>query len=648
MRKYLVLTTAFLATLWALAGIKTQKERLPLSGIVFSTKASPRLSDQAHIFTLYRNDSLVFGGERLPGDTLWIDLSAGLYRLDIQSPGMQSFGRWFLTVDSNPQLHALDLKPGFFAQAPPGLPTQTDHEFDFRKLSSTTTEDKPSTKYKREASRSVAYDAIPMAAESERMESSSGSVATGSPSPAAPGAGTLTAGEVNDFLQWSFWEKSALPTLLSGGKAWSLFPRFRTAVYVQGSEGQPLANVPVDLIGPSGNLMWSALTDNQGHAELWAHLFRDSAQVKGKWTLVAGKPGTQTRQNFDAPAKGWRTRQLEFTLNLPCRNSNKVDVAFVVDATGSMGDELNYLKSELDDVIQKAIARNSSLEFRTAAVVYRDHGDEYLTRFQDFEKGSAARSFLSAQAAGGGGDFPEAVDEALEVALRRLSWNPEARTRILFIALDAPPHQDELVKIRMQTLTAEAAARGIRIVTLACSGMDASAEFLMRSIALATNGTYTSLTDDSKVGGSHRAPVAASLNVQKLNALLADILYRFTWMPDCSKPENPSIDSNQVRYVEKWFEQLQDQPNNSNPEGIRLTVFPNPTTGPFQLRLEGGNLQGSTLHLLDLGGRVVQTWSIERGSDFRPDISHLPSGMYYLALFKDDFRIIQRIILQKR
>lgn len=648
MRKYLVLTTAFLATLFALAGIKTSKERLPLSGIVFSTKASPRFANQAHIFTLYRNDSLVYGAERLPGDTLWIKLSPGLYRLDIQSAGMQSFGRWYLTVDSNPQVHALDLKPGFFAQPQPSLPPQFNHEEDFRKLSTTTIESKPSGKYKRGASPSAAYDAIPMAAESELMETRSGLVATGSSSPVAPGAGTLTAGEVNDFLQWSFWEKSALPTLLAGGKPWNLFPRFRTAVYVQGSDGQPLANIPVDLVDPSGNLMWSAVTDNQGHVELWAHLFRDSAQVKGKWTVVAGKPGTQTRRSFDAPAEGWRTRQLELNLTLPCKNSNQVDIAFVVDATGSMGDELNYLKSELDDVIQKAIARNSSLEFRTAAVVYRDHGDEYLTRFQDFEKGSAARSFLSAQAAGGGGDFPEAVDEALEVALRRLSWNPEARARILFIALDAPPHQDELVKIRMQTLTAEAAARGIRIVTLACSGMDASAEYLMRSIALATNGTYTSLTDDSKVGGSHRAPVAASLNVQKLNALLADILYRFTWMPDCSTPENPNIDSNQVRYVEKWFEQLQDQPGNSNPEGIRLTVFPNPTPGPFQLRLNGGNLQGSSLYLLDLGGRVVQTWNIERGSDFRPDISHLPSGMYYLALFKNDFRKIERIILQKR
>ena len=647
MRKILVLATAFLATLWVLAGKKTTKERLPLTGIVFSTKASPRFADQAHIFTLHRNDSLVLGGERLPGDTLWIHLTPGIYRLDIQSSGMQSFGRWFLSVDSNPQVHALDLKPGFFAQPNPSLPPQPNHADDDLPLSSRLTEGKPA-KNKREVSHSKAYDAIPMLAETERMEMRSGSVPTGTASPAAPGAGTLTAGEVNDFLQWSFWEKSALPTLLSGGKAWSLFPRFRTAVYIQGSEGQPLANIPVDLIGPSGNLMWSALTDNQGHVELWAYLFHDAAQVKGKWTVVAGKPGTQTRRSFDAPAEGWRTRQMELSLTLACQNSNQVDVAFMVDATGSMGDELNYLKSELDDVIQKAIARNSGLEFRTAAVVYRDHGDEYLTRFTDFGKGSAARSFLNEQVAGGGGDFPEAVDEALEVALRRLSWNPEARARILFIALDAPPHQDELVKIRMQTLTAEAAARGIRIITLACSGMDASAEYLMRSMALATNGTYTSLTDDSKVGGSHRAPVAAALNVQKLNALLADIIYRFTWMPNCNKPENPTIDSNQIRYVEKWFEQLQDQSNNSNPDGLRLTVFPNPTAGPFQLKLDGGNLQGSSLYLLDLGGRVVQTWNIDRGSDFRPDISHLPSGMYYLALFNGDFRKIERIILQKR
>lgn len=38
MRNYLFLTTAFLATLFALAGIKTSKERLPLSGIVLALK----------------------------------------------------------------------------------------------------------------------------------------------------------------------------------------------------------------------------------------------------------------------------------------------------------------------------------------------------------------------------------------------------------------------------------------------------------------------------------------------------------------------------------------------------------------------------------------------------------------------------------
>jgi hypothetical protein len=178
--------------------------------------------------------------------------------------------------------------------------------------------------------------------------------------------------------------------------------------------------------------------------------------------------------------------------------------------------------------------------------------------------------------------------------------------------------------------------------------MDGSAEFLMRSIALATNGTYTSLTDDSKVGGSHKAPVAASLNVQKLNALLADILYRFSWMPDCSKPEPEEVDSNQIRYVEKWFEQLQEQPNYENPEGMRLSVFPNPCSGPFQLRMQGGSLEGGSVYLLDLGGRVVQNWSIERGQDFHPNIAHLPAGMYYLAFIKGNFRQIERLILQKK
>lgn len=643
MKKYMFACIASIAALWAIAG-KTPKTRtLPLTGLVFTLESKQKFGAEPHLFTVHNNDSLIHASERFPGDTLWLDLNPGLYKIDIQSAGMQAFGRWYLQVDSSQTLHTLKLKPGFFAHNPPDYSEHKTNEVHL-----ILREEHTVKKSKHRERRSVAYDAVPMSMGTEMEYSTGAHPASHSGSTATSTAGTLTAGEVNDFLKWNFWEKSALPALLDGGKGWSMFPRFRTAVYVQGREGQPVVNVPVDLLSPSGALIWSAQTDNQGHAELWGHLFREAAELRGKWTIVAGRPGQQIRRSFDAPAEGWRSRQFELNLDVPCQNSKEVDVAFVVDATGSMGDELNYLKSELEDVIQKTIARSPSLEFRTAAVVYRDHGDEYVTRFQDFEKGAAARSFLSAQSAGGGGDFPEAVDDALEVALRRLSWNSEARARILFIALDAPPHQDELVKIRIQTLTAEAAARGIRVITLACSGMDGSAEFLMRSIALATNGTYTSLTDDSKVGGSHRAPIAATLNVQKLNALLADILYRFTWMPDCSSPEPIDADSNQIRYVEKWFDQLQDQPDYENPEGMRLTLFPNPCVGPFQLRLQGGNLEGSSVYLLDLGGRVVQNWKVERGNDFRPNIAHLPAGMYYLAFIKGNFRQIERLILQKK
>ncbi len=63
---------------------------------------------------------------------------------------------------------------------------------------------------------------------------------------------------------------------------------------------------------------------------------------------------------------------------------NNVDVLFVVDATGSMGDEIEYLKSELSDVTRRVKEENSAVDLRMGAVFYRDEGDEYLTKVSAF------------------------------------------------------------------------------------------------------------------------------------------------------------------------------------------------------------------------------------------------------------------------
>ena len=119
--------------------------------------------------------------------------------------------------------------------------------------------------------------------------------------------------------------------------------------------GYPIANYPVNLTDKHGNTVYQAITDNTGKAELWNGLFGTPADV-------------------DQPA--WQTIVLDET---ECDLPQSVDVLFVFDATGSMGDELRYLQAEMKDVISRASAATGGLAIRTGAVVYRDHGDEYIS-----------------------------------------------------------------------------------------------------------------------------------------------------------------------------------------------------------------------------------------------------------------------------
>lgn len=46
------------------------------------------------------------------------------------------------------------------------------------------------------------------------------------------------------------------------------------------------------------------------------------------------------------------------------------------------------------------------------------------------------------QAACGGGDYPEAMNEALHETVHSLSWRGTNTTRMVFLIADAPPHLD--------------------------------------------------------------------------------------------------------------------------------------------------------------------------------------------------------------
>ncbi|MNR00215.1 von Willebrand factor type A domain protein [compost metagenome] len=198
---------------------------------------------------------------------------------------------------------------------------------------------------------------------------------------------------------------------------------------------------------------------------------------------------------------------------------------FMVDATGSMGDEINYLKAELDDIVGR-FNREDGLNTRTGMVFYRDHGDEYVIRDFGFETDlKKVKANLMKQGASGGGDFEEAVDEAMENAIFQQQWTTEPNaTKLMFMILDAPPHHQSAKIKRIQRSVKEAAAKGIILIPVVASGIDKPTEFLMRFMALSTNGTYVFITDHSGIGNSHLEPTVGQYKVEKLNQLL----YRLT------------------------------------------------------------------------------------------------------------------------
>lgn len=379
-------------------------------------------------------------------------------------------------------------------------------------------------------------------------------------------AGMLTAGEVNDFAKWSLWE-SYQSSSENFQHIWQLAPRTRYTVLVKTSDGYPAVNYPVNLTDANGNTLFQAMTDNTGKAELWADLTGEGLQVTGYRIQV---------DEQQVEAKEWKDGLNVFIVEEPCDAPEEVDVVFVFDATGSMGDELRYLQAEMKDVIARAADATGGLKIRTGAVVYRDHEDEYVTRISRLTADiTATQTFIDKQAASGGGDYPEAVPEALMAALNSTGWDSNARARIAFLILDAPCHEDSVTLGLMHEQIRNAAAMGVQIVPVVCSGIGESAEYLLRSIALATNGTTFFLTDDSGIGGEHLKPTTDSLVVEHLNDMLVRTIVEFSTMPSC-KDEGISEFANEgmSEFVPNPFEteDLEANPTLPQGEGVHYLV----------------------------------------------------------------------------
>ena len=304
----------------------------------------------------------------------------------------------------------------------------------------------------------------------------------------------LKAGEVDDNARWQ--EYLRFVEEYEGPDVQETDLRNRQIVTVLDRNGNPVPNADVvisasrDGHGPlwtnrtyaDGRTMFSAEATNPGM------VLRDGPKPPDEFSLTIRRDGFTKDVTINAQDDGATEIRLDGTMDYG--KQVPLDVLFLLDSTGSMADEIRQIKNTLSSIARQVSSLQSNPDLRFGMVSYRDRGDEYVTRLYDFD-GDVERfqHTIRGVLANGGDDYPESLNQALHEAVNDASWHSDS-IRLVFLIADAPPHldydQDEDYAVDM----VRARERGIKIFSVASSGLDEQGEYVFRQIAQQTMGRF--------------------------------------------------------------------------------------------------------------------------------------------------------------
>jgi Mg-chelatase subunit ChlD len=302
----------------------------------------------------------------------------------------------------------------------------------------------------------------------------------------------------------------------------------RYLLEVTDASGRPVhdAEVAVQRPGVAQPVMW-ARTDTAG--KVWLHprafLSPDVAANGAPLGVAVRKGGVQSHAVL---TRGQR-QAVQVRLGLQAQAARpRLDLVFLVDATGSMADEIAKLKASMRAMSQKISQLPGQPDICYGLVAYRDRGDAFITRTHDFTHDLAAfQGVLGQVQASGGGDTPEALNAALQETVHRMSWRTDAARMVVLVA-DAPPHRDDGAVPYDRGMQA-ALAKGIKLFTVGTSGLDPVGEYVYRQMAQYTAGrfvflTYKDATDPRSGAGTQTVHDVKQYSVQTLDQLVVRLV----------------------------------------------------------------------------------------------------------------------------
>ena len=184
-------------------------------------------------------------------------------------------------------------------------------------------------------------------------------------------------------------------------------------------------------------------------------------------------------------AEAWRTcAPGRDALNLPAGSAG-LELCICLDTTGSMGGVLEAAKSSIQGTL-RSVAATGPLA-RVAVILYRDYGDDYVTRTIGFRPAldPELMAFVGSARVQGGADWPEALGAAL-VDATRLDWS--SRPGLVVVIADAPGHDYDAGMISGAVRSLAGSGRRVSVIDSGAAGLQA--------LAAAGGGSYVAWRGD--------------------------------------------------------------------------------------------------------------------------------------------------------
>jgi hypothetical protein len=356
------------------------------------------------------------------------------------------------------------------------------------------------------------------ASPAEKAAAPGASTAVSAAAGRSPQASGLKAGFADDNKQFNYFVRF----LEEYGSAVRHIPipiEERIALRVRDGEGKSIPNAEILVHGPKADL----LTRGTTYADGTFLLFPAEHGQQQSYTVQV----VYNRQVRSVSVDRFGPRKIAITFDSPRTSMIRIplDLLFILDTTGSMGEEIQRLKTTIELINLNLSSLSSRPRVRFGMVLYKDRGDEYVTEVIPFTRDLRRfQTALDRVEASGGGDTPEDLQAALQKAVN-MSWN-QAGVRLGFIITDAPPHLDYGQTYTYARAAREAKEKGIKIFGVGTGGLDLLGEIVLRQIAQYTSAKYIFLTygetGESEGGapGSVSHHTGANYQTDKLEAII--------------------------------------------------------------------------------------------------------------------------------